>query len=327
LDSLKRGIDIMKVLLIGAGAVGLGVGASLYDSGWDLDIVDRRETKEAIEKKGIVRRGLFKEIIISAGRVNVFEKIEDIKSEFVYDFVLVCTKTTVSPQIAEDLAKQRYILKEEGKIVIFQNGYGTDEAFLKYFTKDQIYSARIITAFSRPELNISEVKGHAAPILIGSLYGRNPQCVIPLAQAISDGGIPSEITEDIQKALWAKMLYNCTLNPLGAILDVKYGKLTENSYSLYIMNKIIDEIFEVMTAAGYSTYWKDSESYKKEFYAELIPSTCDHRSSTLQDIERKIKTEIETLTNVIVKMGNELNIPVPFNDMTYNLIKTMESFY
>lgn len=317
----------MKVLLIGAGAVGLGVGASLYDAGWDLDIVDRRETKEAIEKKGIVRRGLFKEIIISAGRVNVFEKFEDIKSEFVYDFVLVCTKTTVSPQIAEDLAKQRNILKEEGKIVIFQNGYGTDEAFLKYFTKDQIYSARIITAFSRPELNISEVKGHAAPILIGSLYGRSPQCVIPLAQAISDGGIPSEITEDIQKALWAKMLYNCTLNPLGAILDVKYGKLTENSYSLYIMNKIIDEIFEVMTAAGYSTYWKDSESYKKEFYAELIPSTCDHRSSTLQDIERKIKTEIETLTNVIVKMGNELNIPVPFNDMTYNLIKTMESFY
>jgi 2-dehydropantoate 2-reductase len=317
----------MKVLLIGAGAVGLGVGASLYDTGWELDIIDMKETKKAIDKKGIVRRGLFKEIIIPAGRVNVFVKLEDIKAEFAYDFVLVCTKTTVSPQIAEDLAINKYILKEDGKIVIFQNGYGTDEAFLRYFTKDQIYSARIITAFTRPELNISEVKGHAAPLLIGSLYGKSPECVIPLTRAISNGGIPSEITEDIQKALWAKMLYNCTLNPLGAILDVKYGKLTENSYSLYIMNKIIDEIFEVMTAAGYSTYWKDSESYKKEFYAELIPSTCDHRSSTLQDIERKIKTEIETLTNVIVKMGKELSIPVPFNDMTYNLIKTMESFY
>ncbi len=255
------------------------------------------------------------------------EKLEDIKAEFIYDFVLVCTKTTVSPQIAEDLAKHRSVLKEEGKIVIFQNGYGTDEAFLQYFTKDQIYSARIITAFCRPELNISEIRGHAAPILLGSLYGKNPECVIPLAKAISDGGIPCEITEEIQKALWAKMLYNCTLNPLGAILDVKYGKLTENNYSIYIMNKIIDEIFEVMTAAGYSTYWEDADSYKREFYSELIPSTCDHRSSTLQDIERKIKTEIETLTNVIVKMGKRLSIPVPFNDMTYNLIKTMESYY
>ncbi|MDD2233981.1 MAG: ketopantoate reductase family protein [Desulfitobacteriaceae bacterium] len=321
----------MNVLIIGAGAVGLGIGASLYDVGWKLDIVDRKETREAIEEKGIVRRGLFREIIIPAGRVNVFEKLENIQGDIqagnMYDYVLICTKTTISSQIAEDLAKHKNILKEEGKIVIFQNGYGTDETFLKYFTKDQIYSARIITAFCRPELNISEVKGHAAPILIGSLYGRSSEYVKPLAQAISDGGIPSEITDDIQKALWAKMLYNCTLNPLGAILDVKYGKLTENKYSLYIMDKVIDEIFEVMTAAGYRTYWEDTESYKKEFYSELIPSTCDHRSSTLQDIERKIKTEIETLTNVIVKMGRTMNIPVPFNDMTYNLIKTMESYY
>ncbi|MHB8126990.1 MAG: ketopantoate reductase family protein [Desulfitobacteriaceae bacterium] len=315
----------MRVLLFGAGAVGLGIGASLYDVGWDLDIVDIGKTKEAIEKNGIVRKGLFKEIVIPAGKIDIYEKLQYIEST--YDFILICTKTTISSEVAEDLWKHKHILKDEGKIVIFQNGFGNDEAFLKFFNKQQIYSARIITAFSRPELNISEVTGHAAPILIGSLYRNSLECIIPLANGINDGGIPCEITEEIEKALWAKMLYNCTLNPLGAILNVKYAKLVENSYSIYIMNKIIDEIFEVMTVAGYSTYWQDTESYKKEFYEELIPSTCNHRSSTLQDIERKIKTEIDNLTYVIVRMGKELNISVPYNDMIYNMIKTMESFY
>jgi 2-dehydropantoate 2-reductase len=317
----------MKVLLIGAGAVGLGIGASLHDAGWSLDLVDRKETKEAIDKKGIIRKGYFKEIMIPAGNVNVYEKLNDIKGKDIYDYVLICTKTTISAEVAKDLWQNKQLLKKEGKIVIFQNGFGTDEAFLSYFDKEQIYSARILTAFSRPDLHSSEIKGHAAPILLGSLYYFSLEYMLPLAAAISKGGIPCEVTEEIQKALWAKMLYNCTLNPLGAILNVNYGKLTENNYSVYIMDKIIEEIFAVMTAAGYSTYWQDPESYKKEFYGELVPSTCDHRSSTLQDIERKITTEIETLTNVVVRMGQDLNIPVPFNHMTYHLIKTMESFY
>lgn len=316
----------MKVLLIGAGAVGLGIGAALSEAGWDLDIVAKGKTKEALEKNGIVRKGLFPEVIIPAGKVTIYEKLPAI-AEAQYDFILICTKTTVSAQIAAELANNRRVLSEKGKIVLFQNGFGNNEVFLKFFEKQQIYSARVITGFTRPELYISEVTVHAAPILIGSLNRNSLESILPLAQAMSKGGIPCEVTEEIGKALWAKMLYNCTLNPLGAILNVTYGQLTETSYSTYIMNKIIDEIFQVMAAAGYSTYWENADSYKRELYEKLIPTTYDHRSSTLQDIERKIITEIESLTHVIVSLGEKFNIPVPYNDMIYNLIKTKEYFY
>ena len=316
----------MKVLLVGSGAVGLAIGASLNDVGWDLDLVAKGKTKEAIAKNGIVRTGLFNEIVIPAGKLTIYEKLQSI-GEARYDFILICTKTIMSSDIAEELWQNKNILKQEGKIVLFQNGFGNDEVFLKYFAKHQIYSARVITGFTRPELFISRITVHAAPVLIGSLYGNSLQDILPLAQGINDGGIPCEVTEEIGKALWAKMLYNCTLNPLGAILNVNYGKLTESSYATDIMNRIIEEIFQVMIAAGYSTYWEDAESYKKEFYNKLIPSTYDHRSSTLQDIERKNITEIDSLTHVIIRLGKKMNISVPYNDLIYNLIKTKESFY
>lgn len=316
----------MRALLYGSGAVGLGIAVSLLDCGWEVDIKASGSTRAQICEKGIKRTGLFGEISIPASDISVFEHLSDIKSGN-YDYILVCTKAISNEENALDLSRNRHLLKTEGKLVIFQNGWGTEEAYLKYFTKAQVYNARVITGFARPERNISEVTVHAAPIMIGSLYNCPVDSLKPLVQAIDQGGIPCEVTNDIEKALWAKMLYNCTLNPLGAVLNVCYGKLTECRNSISIMDTIIEEIYQVMEAAGYQTYWDSAEVYKKVFYGQLVPPTYNHRSSTLQDIEKKNPTEIDTLNGSVVKLGKSLGIPVPYNEMLCHLIKTMESQY
>lgn len=121
------------------------------------------------------------------------------------------------------------------------------------------------------------------------------------------------------------MLYNCALNPLGSILDVNYGKLTENRYSIEIMNSIIDEIFDVIKASGYETLWENSEEYKDLFYSKLVPDTYSHFSSTHMDIKRKIKTEIDSLTGKVIELGELNNVDVSTNRLIYNLIKSIES--
>lgn len=316
----------MKVLIYGSGAVGIAIAAALYDSGCSVDLKTSKQTKEAIDKVGIIRRGLFREINVKAGSVTTYNRLSEISNK-TYDFILVCTKTTSNIENAKELGENFQLLKPEGKIVLFQNGFDNDRPYLEFFSKDKIYSARVITGFERPELHISVVTVHAAPLLIGSLHNENLGAIIQLATLIDMGGIPCEITTKISEALWAKMLYNCTLNPLGAILNVNYGKLTESENSVFLMDNIIEEIFKVMEAAGFNSYWNNAEDYKKEFYSELIPATYEHRSSTLQDIEKKIKTEIDSLTGSIVRLGLRYNISVPYNTMVYNLIKTMESYF
>jgi 2-dehydropantoate 2-reductase len=316
----------MNVLVYGSGAVGLGISASLLDCGCNVDLIASGSTKEQLCKEGLSRIGLFKEIHIPPERIQVYQNLKELNRKK-YDYILICTKTITNHKNAYELSIHKELLKPYSKIIIFQNGWGNDEPYLKYFERNQVYSARVITGFSRPQRNISEVTVHASPILLGSLHHESTDCLIPLADAINDGGIPCEVTREVDKALWAKMLYNCTLNPLGAVLGVCYGKLTECENSIFIMNRIIEEIYSVMKAAGYKTYWETAEDYKKVFYEDLVPATYNHRSSTLQDIEKKIKTEIDTLNGSIIKLSKEYNIAVPYNEMIHHLIKTKESYF
>ena len=312
----------MNILIIGAGSVGIGIAASVASQGANISIFARGETAKEIKKYGIKRCGLFKHYEIK--NVPVYETYTEIPKNH-FDYIFIAAKTTANEDIALNLNKNKEILKNTTKVIIFQNGFGNDEYYLKYFTKKQIFTARVITGFTRPKRHISEVTVYTQPILLGSLQGENPDKLQEIADLITQSGIKCEITEEIDKYLWAKMIYNCALNPLGAILDKTYGELAENPYTIEIMNSIIDEIFDVIKASKYETLWESSDDYKNIFYSKLIPDTYNHYSSTHNDIKKHIKTEIDSLNGKIIKIGEKFNINVSTNKIIYHLIKAIET--
>ena len=314
----------MNILVIGAGGVGIGLASSVKSQGANISIYARGKTAKAIKENGIKRTGLFTHYEFKD--IPVYEKYSEIPEDY-FDYVFIASKTTANADIAANLNDNKKILKENGKIIIFQNGFGNDEYYLKYFPKNQVFAARVITGFRRPERYISEVTVYTEPILIGSLQGEDPKEMQEIADMITESGIKCELTDEVDKYLWAKMLYNCALNPLGAILNVNYGKLTENEYTKELMNSIIDEIFEVIKASGYSTLWSTSDEYKELFYNKLVPDTYEHYSSTHQDIQRKIKTEIDSLNGKVIELGERNNVDVSTNKIIYNLIKSIESYF
>lgn len=332
----------MKALIYGGGAVGLGIASCLILSGAKVDIIAREGTVSALRRGGLERTGIFGSVEVGPERFEAFASLDELlrlggrrlqdgglnlDGEFGYDcdYVLVCTKSHGSPAAAADLSRHREILGDGGKIVLFQNGWGNAEIFAEHFPKDQIYSARVITGFSRPEKNVVEVTVHADSIHLGSLFASDLAPMAPLAEAITKGGIPAEVVPDVGEDLWAKMLYNCALNPLGAIFGVPYGDLAEVSASREIMEALIGEIFAVMKAAGYRTHWSTPDEYRAVFYERLLPPTARHVSSTLQDIRAKKSTEIEALSGAVVRLGEEVGVPTPTNATLYRMVKFMEA--
>ena len=313
----------MKVLIIGAGAVGVAAAASLGSQGFDVAVMARGVTADCISRDGVVRKGIFGEISLSSEKIRVYTGYDGIAEKF--DYVIVSAKTTANGAISGELAAHREIMGGDCKIVLFQNGWGNNDAYLEYFDRAVIYNARIITGFEREAPNVSRVTVHTAPVLLGSLYGAESSPMEPIASALAASGIPSGTTEEMEKALWAKMLFNTTLNPLGAILGLSYGAMSEVPQAREIMDGLIEETYRVMEAWGYKSFWADAEEYRQVFYSKLVRDTYEHRSSTLQDIERGLPTEIDTLNGSVIRLAEAKGISVPTHLTIYRLVRIIES--
>ncbi|MBN1974338.1 MAG: 2-dehydropantoate 2-reductase [Sedimentisphaerales bacterium] len=316
----------MKTLIYGCGSVGLGLASCLLKSNTEVDILARENTIQALQKDGLRRTGIFGNFRSDSSNFGCFISLDEIKGK-IYDYILVSTKSFDSFEAAKDLNAHKSLMNEKTKIVLFQNGWGNAEKFLTFFNKNVIYTARVITGFQRTKPNEVKITVHADSIHIGSLFGSDLSAMTKLSLAVNDGDIPCIVTHDVVKDIWAKMLYNCALNPLGAILDVPYGRLAEQEYSRSIMNCIVEEVFQVMIKAGFQTHWKNASDFLRVFYDRLVPDTAEHKSSTLQDIAAKKPTEIEALNGAVIELAKNFEIDTPYNLAVYNIIKFIEAKY
>jgi len=314
----------MRVLIYGGGAVGLGLASCLLKSEARVDIISREDTVLSFRKNGLTRTGIFGDYRAEPSAFGSFSSLDEVVTG-AYDYILVCTKSFDSFHSAKDLSMYKALFGGSTKIVLFQNGWSNADIFTSFFDKEIVYSARVITGFHRFKPNEVTITVHADSIHIGSLFGEELSKVEELSRSINNGGIPCETTADIEKDLWAKMLYNCALNPLGAILDVPYGKLAEQQYTRSVMDGIVEEVFEVMTKAGFRTHWETAADFLDIFYSKLVPDTAGHKSSTLQDIAAKKPTEIDALNGAVIKLAEKFAIPVLNNLVVYNIIKFIEA--
>jgi len=312
----------MRVLVYGAGGVGLGLGSFLLTAGFRVYFVGRPDTVRALRENGLTRSGRLGAATASPDAFGAATTLEELETAPPFDLVLVTVKTTENAAVAESLAAG---LSGEPPLVLCQNGWGNTETFAPWFDDSRIWNARIITGFVRPTPSHVNVTAHAEPVAVGHISGIDPSLLEPLCDALRRGGLPAEATTRIAEILWAKLLYNGCLNALGAILDVPYGALGESAHTRQVIAELASEIFAVMHRAGHVTRWPDPESFLKSLYGELLPPTRAHESSTLQDLRAGRRTEIDALNGAIVRLGRQFGIETPVNRTLCALIRTLES--
>lgn len=314
----------MQIVVVGVGAVGIALASFLQQAGATVSLVARGEAAAQIRQKGIARAGIFGSHQVPAEALRVEESLEALNDVSI-DWVCVCTKTTSTEAIALDLARCEPLWKTPPRILVFHNGWGSAEAIAAQVPAARVFSARVITGFRRIDPTRSEITVHADDVLLGSLFGADTNVLSPLAQMLAGAGLPTRLSDDIGRELWAKLIYNCALNPLGALRGCSYGDLADTPATRKILEAVVREVFAVMLQAGRSTHWPDADAYLHDFYETILPPTVQHESSMLQDLRAGRRTEIDALSGAVVRLAGDHGVDVPINTALLLLVRAIEN--
>ena len=310
----------MKILVFGLGALGTVYSCLLKNSGHYVAGVDQQSVIDDIKVHGVRVTGIWGE---HEARLDwLATSVAEIPDRD-FDLIILSVKAYETAGVAEKLQS---LITPDTYLMLAQNGYGNFEAAARYINAGNIILGRVIFGSETIASGNSRVTVIADDVILGSpLNIISSEVLEEMARLFSEAGIPTRYSDEIMKYVWGKIIYNSALNPLGAILEVSYGKLAEIPETRQLMDRIIEEIFDVLSALDQPALWPDATAYKEAFYGQMIPSTRDHHASMLQDIQRGRRTEIDALNGAVVRLGEQLYIDTPVNRVISTLLRARES--
>lgn len=312
----------MKILVYGAGSIGLVFGAFLAKAGEDVVLLGRANNMETIKSTGLKVEGIWGNFTVPIP--SAYSHSEQLKQDHAETFDLILL-TVKSYDTVSAMANIRNIAGINTMILSLQNGLGNTEAISLVAGEAQTLGGRVIFGAENFEPGTVRVTVSADDVVIGRISKKTPpEIVEEIANTFTAAGIKTRTTEEINKFIWGKVLYNCCLNALATVLQVTYGQLLESEYSKDIMKRVINEIYKVALKANIELDPKTKEEYTKILFNKLIPLTSSHKASMLQDIEKNKKSEIDHLNRMIVRMGKDHGVPTPTNQLLTELIKFKE---
>jgi 2-dehydropantoate 2-reductase len=312
----------MKVLIFGLGALGTVFAVALKSAGHQVNAFVKEKHLSLLKGKPLKMTGLFgnKKAEID----GYFTNPEELKS-FDLDLIILTVKAFDTEKAISQIKE---FIQPKTFLLIAQNGYGNYEKVTQVLPKNQVILSRIIFGARIIEPGLTEVTVFGDDVVIGQPENAIPKKTLEnIAGILNQAGIPTKVSDEVYAILWEKIIYNSALNPLGALLEKTYGELAENYETRFLMDRIIDEIFETLKAYEFKLRWENSEAYKKHFYQNLIPPTAEHYPSMYYDLKNGKPTEIDALNGAIVNLAEQKGLKTPVNKFITLMIKQMEKAF
>jgi 2-dehydropantoate 2-reductase len=302
----------MRILVMGAGAVGAFYGARLQAAGEDVVLCARGENLRALQQTGL-------EIKSFEGDLKVKVKATDQPREFApYDLILFAVKSYDTEQAARQLEG---CLGRDGILMTIQNGVENEEVLCRFFPRESVMggNSRVGAEMVAPGKVVHTAIG---VIEFGELDGRETPRAQRLAEVFKRARILGELATDLKTIRWYKLMGNNSTNSVSALTRTTLGQMLEDAEGFRLVRTLMLETLAVGRAEGAKVSDDRVDAQLQQIQKAL--NAYEIKTSTLQDLEKGKRLEYEAISGAVVRAARRHGISVPVTETVYALLKLLD---
>lgn len=297
-------MQIRTIVIIGAGAIGAYVYHGLYPLTESGNIrccfIAEGERRKRLETNGLI-----------INEVQYHPEVCTPEEANGADLVLISVKYSALPSVLESV---RTIADSHTVVLSLLNGIDSEEILAEVIPSSQIIYSLIRVSSQNLNGRITYNPASAFGIWAGECgeYDQK-EALHALEQLFAGTDIPFHISEDIRKDQWHKFALNISANLPQAVLNVGTGAYEDSGHVGWLRDALASEVLKTAEAYGIHIEKVSYGNWKK-----------NGRLSTLQDLDRKQKTEVDMFLGVLMDKAAEKGISVPYSEYTFHAVKALE---
>lgn len=294
----------MKVVIIGAGAIGLLIGSFLSEQEHEITYITKTtDQAEKLRKHGITRIQPNGEKVNTNVLANAEFSLAPIDALWV-----VAVKNHQLHNIEEVLQS----LPSTTSLLFIQNGLAHLE-LVNQLKSEQVYLATIEHGAMKQDATTVLHKGigitRIAPIKTSTENRLD-------LSSLQTPEFQLEIVDDAYGIIFRKVVLNACINPITAILQIKNGDLITNKYAFQLMKTLFEEIELGFPEIKQTITFEDVKA--------LCVSTAQNNSSMLEDILNYRKSEIEPIVGALLQLAETREKDLPLLQSLYHLVLAID---
>ena len=302
----------MKVLIVGAGAVGGYFGTRLVENGVDVTFLVRKNKQLLINENGIKVQSIHGNVNILPRTITASYPPED------YDVILVSTKSYHLDSAVEDI--KRFVGKNT-VIIPLLNGISHLDILLNAFPNNNVMGGLCFIESTTNKENVIVQTSPSHDLVFGELSGETSDRVKNIKKVFSNTKASILTSDSIISDMWVKYFFIACFSGVTTLFRSSIGFIREDKGNLEIINRLINEIGLIMKAheVPLPNNIKDNLLMK----IMVIPETM--KSSMLRDMENGTRIEGEHIHGYLLNLANKYHIDTPLLKIIYFNLQAYEN--
>lgn len=295
----------MKILVMGAGAVGGYFGARLKAAGEDVTLVARGAHLDAIRAHGIRLESGLGDLTRPIPATDTPADAGDA------DVIMFLVKLYDTAGAIEAI---RPVVGANTVVIPFQNGISARGALTDAFGAARVGGG---VAYIGAEVVAPGVVRHSssfARVVFGPYEGTAPEPLAALSAAFDRAGADHTLVGDISRQIWEKFIFLSAFSAVTCLTRLPIGPILADAHARQMFR---DAMEETLAVAKRHEPTVDPGIVDARMAMLAAEGSAGMKSSMLFDLERGRRLEVAELSGKVVALGAEAGIATPVHSAAY----------